>query len=942
MRRLVTAGLAWLVVISMAPPLVSPVASQPSTPAQGGATPDRGSPRGVGVTGSVRAPRPPTPPPPDLARIVPWVAAPLDKPVVEVPRLALPPSPMDIPTVPPATVALPEAQKPTESLPAPRTLSCVGAFFRIAAESLECGRVKLSRGDLEEAARSFEQASRPGTEPEVVVEARYWHAETLYRLGQFERADWLFRQVTTDPKRGPLALWAVFGSGFTALQLGDPARAEDAFRRVLGVAHPVALEGWARHGLALALYAQGRWSDADKMWSEATARRMSPALERDILFWHGDTQGRVGQPRDAAEKLARFTQGGPHRLLVPGLVRLGWWSLAASKPAEAVKALRAALPSAPTAGEGAREREWAETGLALALIAAGDGPGARIALAPLEGRRSALSLPVRLRLLADAVATGKSSDALALSQELLSSNLPPPLRAWVLLAKGEAHRIEGNRDEARTQFELARDGSPSSDVGRHAVLRLAQVNFDLREFSQAVTDVTALLAEPIAPDMRATALLLQGEAAYHAGNYTVASEADRRFLVEFPDHAQAPAVRLALAWTALRQGQRDDALRQFLEFAKAHPTDAHAVDALVLASELQLSGGSPETARALLDRIVTDHGGHPRAELARFNRALLLLRSGQPLAAQRDLAAWIARAPFPPLLGRAYAALGIALLAQNRPGDAAREFMRAQREGVSDLASLGLGSSALEERRWDEAVRDFTQARDNGTPPVAAAAEYGLAVVAFHRGKTAEFKTAAQATLDAAPQGTGAPRLLYALTTIAVDEREWPGALALARRLVTDFPDDEAADDGLERVGAGAATAGAWPVAYEAYALMRERYPKSPFVEGSRQAFGRALLETNRPQEARQVLEPLAAAGPADPRGSAESWLLLGRAREAGGDSAGALDAFSRAERSGTTSAWPTEALFAYARLLSGERRSSEARVRSEERRVGKGGGCRG
>src|SRR5262245_36653678 len=209
MRRLVTAGLAWLAVLSIAPPL----ASQPATPAQGGAAPDRGSPRGVGVTGAVRTPLPPMPPPPDLARIVPWAAAPLDKPVVEIPRLALPPSPMDIPTVPPATVALPEAQKPTESPPAPRTMSCFGAFFRIAAESLECGRVKLSRGDLDEAARAFEQASRPGTEPEVVVEARYWHAETLYRLGQFERADWLFRQVTTDPKRGPLALWAVFGSG---------------------------------------------------------------------------------------------------------------------------------------------------------------------------------------------------------------------------------------------------------------------------------------------------------------------------------------------------------------------------------------------------------------------------------------------------------------------------------------------------------------------------------------------------------------------------------------------------------------------------------------------------------------------------------------------------------------------------------------------------------
>ncbi|HSE93153.1 MAG TPA: tetratricopeptide repeat protein, partial [Methylomirabilota bacterium] len=533
----------------------------------------------------------PTLPPPDLAPLVPWAVAPLDKPAVELPKLALPPSPADVPTVAPATVALPEAQKPTESLPSARTLPCVGAWLRIASESLECGRAKLGRGELDEAARALEHAARPGPEPDVIAEARYWHAETLFRLGQFARADWLFRQVVTDPARTGLRPWAIFGSGFTALRLGDAPRAQEAFRRVLGVAHPAALDGWARHGLALALYAQSRWQDADKTWTDATSRRLPPALERDVLFWHGDTLGRVRQPPRAVEKLASFAQGGPHPLLTPGLVRLGWWSLAAGAPAEALKALRTALVSAPTAGPEVREREWAEAGLALALGATGDLPGARASLAPLDGRRSALALPVRLRLIDAAVESGQPAEALALAQDLLSGNLTPPVRAWVLLMKGEAHRTEGNRDEARTQFDLARDGTPRGDVGRHAALRIAQTNFELREFSQVVADTGPLLGAAVAPEMRAAALLVQGEAAYHAGNYSVAADSYRRLLVEFPDHEQATAVRLALAWTVLRQGQRDAARQQFLEFARAHPTNAHAVDALVLASELHLAGG---------------------------------------------------------------------------------------------------------------------------------------------------------------------------------------------------------------------------------------------------------------------------------------------------------------------------------------------------------------
>lgn len=931
MRRLTLSALAWILLVaagtSIISPLASPAAAQPSAISQLGSPAEPGSPRTAGAPGSARTPIPPTPPAPDLAPLLPWAAAPLDKPAIEMPRLALPPAPIDVLTVAPAAFTLPSALKPTEPLPAPRSLPCVGAWLRIASESLECGRARFGRGELDDAARAFEQAGRPGGEPDVIAEGRYWHAEALYRLGQFERADWLFRQVVSEPARTGLAPWALFGSGFTSLRLGDAARAEDAFRRVLGVVHPVALDGWGRHGLALALYAQGKWPDAEKMWADSTARRLPPALERDVLFWHGDVQGRVGQPQRAVEKLTRFTQGGPHPLLTPGLVRLGWWSLAAGSPAEAVKALRSAVTAAPAAGEGAREREWAEAGLALALMSAGDWAGARTALAPIDGRRSVLALPVRIRLLGAAMENSQPAEALTAAQELLGANLSPPVRAWVLLVKGDAHRVEGNRDDARTQLDLARGSGASRDVARHATLRLAQINFELREFSQAVADVRPLLAEAVPPDMRAAALLVQGEAAYHAGDHAAAAESYRRLLVEFPNHAQASAVRLALAWTALRLGQRDNALRQFLEFAKIHPTNAHAVDALVLASELQLAAGALDAARPLLDRIVTDHGGHPRADLARFNRALLLLRSGQAAAAQRELAAWIGRNPFPPLTGRAWAAFGVALLAQGRTGDAAREFTRAQREGAGELAGLGLGSAALMERRWDEAVREFTQARDTGTPPIAAAAEYGLAVVAFHRGKPAEFKTAARSTLDAAPRGASAPRLLYALAAVAADERDWPGALALAKRLVTEFPQDEAADDGLERVGSGAAGAGVWPVALDAYTLLRQRYPQSPFVEGSRLAFGRALIETNRPQEARQALEPLAASPPTDPGAAAQAWLLLARARDAGGDAAGALDAFSRAARGGDTAGWPKEALFSHARLLSGQRRWDEARA---------------
>src|SRR6185436_3361162 len=122
------------------------------------------------------------------------------------------------------------------------------------------------------------------------------------------------------------------------------------------------------------------------------------------------------------------------------------------------------------------------------------------------------------------------------------------------------------RDEARTQYELAAKADPSGTIGWHALLRLARVNFALREYTQAMTDVAPLLGAPLSPDLRSAALLLRGEAAYHAADYTTADDAFRRALVELPQSDEASAIRLSLAWTALRQGRQDEARRHFLDF----------------------------------------------------------------------------------------------------------------------------------------------------------------------------------------------------------------------------------------------------------------------------------------------------------------------------------------------------------------------------------------
>jgi tetratricopeptide (TPR) repeat protein len=876
----------------------------------------------LALTGA--APLPLQPPLPDLTGLVPWATAPLDKPALRIARPPLPPPPVEMPSLPPAVVVLPAAPRPWALMPPPRVLPCAGAWLGLPSESLECGRARLVRGEWEEAARALEVAARGG-DPGVQVEARYWLAEVYYRLGRVAEADGLFRQVAADRAAVDMALWGLHGSGWTALRLGDAARAREAFARLLSVPHPAAVDAWSRHGLGLAHYALGQFEEAARVWADLQARRTAAGFERDVLFWRAEALARAGRLDEATASLQRFIQGPSHPLVPSAHLRLGWWSLQAGKTNEALAAFRTYLAPPPGVALEPAERDWAEAGLALTLVAAGDWNAASPHLARLAERRSPLAVPVRMHVAVAALEHGQGAVALGLAQELLAAPLAPAARAWALLLKGDAYLAEGNRDEARTQYDLARDIDPASPAGRLAALRQAQVNFELREFQQVLRDVAPVTSPGVAADLRVPALMLQGEAAYHAGDWTTAGESYRRLLVEFPGDPQASAVRMALAWTALREGRAEAARAQFLEVAGARPRTPHAGDALLLAAEIALQRGQLAEGRDLLERIIKEHRTSPRAEFAWLNRAILMLREGQVADAQRELGIWVRQNRFSPLLGRALTALGVALLADGRPADAARELAAAQREGGGDLANLGLGVAALAAGRIDEAAQRLREVRDGGAPALAPVADYALAVVALARGDTRPFRSAGRAMLDAAPASAAAPRLLYVLAGLAAQEGDWPAALDYARRLVTDFPADEAADDALERVGRAAAEAGAWPVVHEAYSLLHARYPQSPFVPESRLALALAQMELGRPGDARRVLEDFVRAAPSDPRG-AEAWIRMARARQAVGDQAGALEAYDRAARYGSAS-WSPEMRLAYARLLSGARRWAEART---------------
>lgn len=686
---------------------------------------------------------------------------------------------------------------------------------------------------------------------------------------------------------------------------------------------------------ALSLYASGKYADAARVWSDLSKRSLTAEQATDVALWYGDTLGRLGDHRGAEQQLKAFVTGArpgsirEHPMLATGLVRLGWWTFAAGRASDSIATFKRCF-AGPCNSAGKAEQDWAGAGLALAFNTAGDWNNARSTAHWLTTRKAEPAGLVSLTLMRTVVESKNPQAIQAMAQEVLAGPLTPTMRAWVLVMKGEAARRDGNRDEARTQYEMAQRTDSGSSVGAYATYRLALANFEMREFGQAAVDLEPVLKSKIAAEVRVAALLLQGEAAYRAKNYATASAAFRRLLVESPRDPQAALIQLSLPWAACRQGQKDEARTFFLEFVKSHPDHPNAADALMMA--VDTTAGDGGVAKQQLDKIITRYPTRLPNDFARLNRAILMVRSGQHVEAQGMLRDWIARAPYEAGLARAHAALGAALLATAMhakgmdtalAGEAAREFAAAQKDDASGYASLGAGIAAMLRKQFDEAGRALTAARDAGAPEIASIAEYALAEVALERGNLKAFKQPALNALKASPSGPSAPPLMYVLTGIALEEKDLPGAFDLAKKLAQQFPTHDAADDAIERVGAAAAKIPNWPVVYEAYSLLRQRYPTSPFVDGSKRLLAEAAFQTGHMADARRDLEHVVTATPND----GALWIMLAKARSTTGDRPGAIDAYTRAASVTKLSEWPRETVLDNARLLVLEKRWQPART---------------
>ncbi len=869
-------------------------------------------------------------PPPDPATLVPLASPPLDKPPVPLPAVPLPPAPVGMPELPPAPMVGNLGERPVAPLAPPRFLACnpVGSLFGVASELIECGRARYQRGELDEARDTFQRAVQEATERGQIREARYWLAETLLRQGKPAEVERLMLQVQQDEPRGELGLYATHELAWVSLELGKPDRALTYFDTLLKTGAPPVLVPYARHGRGLALYGLKRYPEARDTWAGLLNQSSPRAVAWEGTFWLGDTLGRLGDYPGAVQRLQTFVSGGPQTLIDSGLLRLGWWSRAAGQPLDAAKAYRGMLSAYPRA----REASWARAGLVQALLDLDDYTAARDEAKKLEQADRSGPLVVPVRLLMSRWATGKArlDEAREINDDLLARTLDPATRSYVLTLSAETSRLNRQLDEARDRFQLVRTAPGSPALAAYAALRLAQMDFDTREFARARDGARKLVADTAAPaEARAAAQVLGGEAAYWAGDYAQAATLYGGFLSSYPAQPEAPMVSLALGWAELRGGKPAAARQRWARFAQQAQADPRAPEALVLAAELAGRAGDWAGAQSLLDQVVDRYPNSEYVEVAMLNRAILAVRGGRAADTLPELGRLVNRGVVSPYVGRARAARGAALLATGKPAEAERDFQAALGQGETGVAQLGLGSASFARGQWDQAARLFAEARDAGTGPVADAAGYGLAAVLFNQRKIDEFKQVATPMVAGPVDPATTPRLVHALAAVAVEEKRWSDARTLTLRLADQFPRYEGTQPALSQLATAAGQSEQWALSRDMYAKLGERFPGSPASAGNRLDYAEALLRTGGAAEARRTLEA-GAASSAGQSPSVRASMLLAEAQEATGDRAAALETYTRVAAAGTGKE-KASGLLGQGRLLAADGKWDEARGRLEQ-----------
>lgn len=416
-------------------------------------------------------------------------------------------------------------------------------------------------------------------------------------------------------------------------------------------------------------------------------------------------------------------------------------------------------------------------------------------------------------------------------------------------------------------------------------------------FAQAQSRVDAVLRARISPGMRATALVLAGDAAYGMGAYGLAAERYREALLSDELPPDAPHAILALGWAELRLGRREDARLTWMRGARQFPSDPTAPIGLILAAELSAQTGETMVARELLHRVLEGHPATPEAEIARLSRSIMALRDGRTQEAARDLG-MLARSGGPSVPEERRKLLD-GLMANGEQAGPERQMLL---KGRYAAVQVGLTATDGHPRRDESAT----------APDTAGMLERFAAPF-----------------LDGAGDPETTPRVLHALLLVAVEDKAWPEVQTLAGRLADRFPGYTPVPELFIRVAGQASSEQQWPVVRTCYEYATRSRP-TVLAPQAQVDFAEALFRTGDAPQARVELVRFVDGAP-HAQEAPRALYLLAKVNEALDEPRETLVAYERLRHNFPRAEWTAQSLLPHARLLQHVGPPNQARALLED-----------
>ncbi len=193
---------------------------------------------------------------------------------------------------------------------------------RVPAATLMLGRARLALGDLPAALDAFRRAQTLSPLPGQPLEARFWEAETLFRLKRYPEARTAYDDVVRQNAASAFGADAVYGLAWSELESGQPEPAIAAFREFLAAWPEHALAPAATLHLARALIDLKRTGEALPLLAGYAAQYPGAPQRADAHYLLGWLKATTGDARGALTDLRGFVAAYPAHEQAPAARKL--------------------------------------------------------------------------------------------------------------------------------------------------------------------------------------------------------------------------------------------------------------------------------------------------------------------------------------------------------------------------------------------------------------------------------------------------------------------------------------------------------------------------------------------------------------------------------------------------------------------------------------------